>query len=238
MHLSNSEPPMAAETNAGFRRLTLDAQPLKALGSFYGELFGLDASLSGDSLAITAGGTVLEFQKPAKPDEKPRYHFAFNIPENKLERALEWLRRRTPVVKRRGTEVFEFASWNARAIYFLDPAGNIGEFIARHDLRNAADGPFTPKDILYASEFGVVVDDVSDAVSKIGTGLAMRPYRSPGEDFAAVGDEYGLLIVVRNGRSWFATKGLQARPHRAVALLVRAERGRQVALGGSLIQTV
>jgi catechol-2,3-dioxygenase len=34
-------------------------------------------------------------------------------------------------------EVVDYSHWNAHSIFFLDPAGTVVEYIARHDLKNA-----------------------------------------------------------------------------------------------------
>ena len=84
-------------------------------------------------------------------------------------------------------------------------------------MANASDHDFTQKDILYASEFALVVPDVLATVATIDRQLGMKPYRPASAEFAAVGDAHSLLIVVKEGRVWFATEGLNARPAKARA---------------------
>ena len=150
---------------------------------------------------VRAGATSLTFTEAA--EGKPTYHFAFTIPENKLEQAREWLSRRTPVLRQDGKEVFHFEDWNAHAFYFHDPAGNVAELIARHNLRNGAPGPFTAGDILYASEIGLVVDDVPAEVKALNETLGLGLYRPGSARFAPVGDEHHLLILNHRDRGWW-----------------------------------
>jgi hypothetical protein len=96
-------------------------------------------------------------------------------------------------------------------VYFFDSAGNVLEFIARHTLKNSADGPFTPRDILYASEIGIVTEDVQKEVAGIRGALGLDPYlglTSP--EFTAVGTSQSLLIVVKRNRIWFPTPRQEA----------------------------
>jgi len=188
-----------------FARLRLRTDRLSDLHDFYGNTLSLPVTRSAtDRIEVTCGQTVLEFIQ-AEDSTQPYYHFAFNIPQNKLEKAIAWMNPRCPLVKRNGSDevVFHFENWNAHAIYFIDPAGNIGEFIARHTLKNDAPGDFAVPDILCASEIGVVTPDVRATVAEIEKGVGIETYKSAGNDFAAVGDEQGLFIVVKTGRAWF-----------------------------------
>jgi len=64
------------------------------------------------------------------------YHFAINIPANKENEALNWLKQRVEILRDGNYEIQNFDSWNARAIYFYDEDKNIVEFIARKNLKN------------------------------------------------------------------------------------------------------
>lgn len=196
----------------GILELHLETHVLAEQKRFYTEALGLQmAGASDDSFTVRAGGTLFTFSRAAA-GEQPLYHFAFNIPENKLSDAMDWLARRTPVLRgEEGQEVFHFESWNAHAVYFHDPAGNIAELIARHGLANARPGPFTPGDVLAASEIGLVVDDVPATVEELREGLGLAEYRPGSDRFAPVGDEHRLLIVNHRDRGWW--QGTPSRPY-------------------------
>jgi len=198
--------PTTSQPAAGarFSRLLLLTQPLADMARFYRETLGLPVrELETNHVGVTAGDTVIEFSQ-SKDNTQPYYHFAFNIPHNKIEAAIKWMDGRASLIKRAdGEAIFHFPSWDADAIYFLDPAGNIVEFIARHTLKNDAPGDFTVKDILYASEIGVVAPDVPQAARTIRDSLALSNYKGESDAFTAVGDEHGLFIVVKTGRKWF-----------------------------------
>ena len=106
----------------------------------------------GDRFTVEAGETQVTFVSAAEPPraEAPFYHFAFNIPENKICRRSSGRRRarpagRSPSGNRAAgypPEVVDYRHWNAHSVFFLDPAGNVVEYIARHDLKNGDSGPF------------------------------------------------------------------------------------------------
>lgn len=192
--------------SARFRSVTLLASDPPRLITFYRDTLELPCTLDGGSLLVRAGESEVRFD-PAPAKTEPVYHFAFNVCENLIEEALTWLRGRTRVTQ---DKVFHFESWNAHSIYFFDPAGNILEFIARHSLTSRSAGPFSAKHILSVSEVGWVVKDVPAEVRSLQHYVDLEPYGTPSEDFAAVGDEEGLLIVVQEGREWFASEGVKA----------------------------
>lgn len=192
--------------------------------SFYRDKIGF--SVVGDTpneLALQAGETRLTFVK-ATPDQikgnggrgngKPMYHFAFNIPCNKIEAARTWQLERTPLVPPRGEvcdsklpdNVWNFRHWNAHSVFFFDPAWNIVEYIARHDLKNeAADAKhFDTSDILHASEIGYVTTraDQSKTIAFMREKLGLSEYPRGAEPWA-MGDERGLLLCLgRVGEQW------------------------------------
>jgi catechol-2,3-dioxygenase len=185
--------------------------PLAEMKTFYGKTLDLGVvDERGDRFTVEAGETRITFVRDAQivDGRPPFYHFAFNIPENKIVQALEWQKARTPLLpipeRNRAAgfppEVVDYSHWNAHSVFFLDPAGNVLEYIARHDLKNGDNSPFSWADILYASEIGLVVDDVAEAVDALKNMTALSPYKGGDGNFMAMGDEYGLLLVMKRGR--------------------------------------
>lgn len=215
LNLRQDAPAMPPSTPAPcldfFARLRLrTAADMEAMARFYREALRLPVENKSGTLEISAGNTIIEFTSTPHRDDRtdPYYHFAFNIPHNKLDAAMNWLQPRCPLIKRGdGSVVFHFQAWDAHAFYFLDPAGNILEFIARHTLKN--DAPphrdFTEKDILSASEIGVVAPDVVSAADQLCKVTKQQRYHGGDGNFTAVGDEHGLFIVVKTGRRWFSS---------------------------------
>ncbi len=91
---------------------------------------------------------------------------------------------------------FDFGDWaGARAFYFRDGAGNVLEAIARSN----------PQPAWEIAEVGLPVPDVRAAVAELCE-LGFPGYDDDGDDsFAAIGDDRGLLIAVREGRGWLPT---------------------------------
>jgi catechol-2,3-dioxygenase len=131
------------------------------------------------------------------------YHVAFNVPRNKLPEAKRWLAQRATLLWKDGWDEFGFPSWDARAIYVHDPAGNLVELIARQALANEASTPFGTDSLLCISEVGFPVADVATSVAMLTSSLEVEPYDGQSAEFAPLGDEQGLLIVVKEGRPWF-----------------------------------
>jgi catechol-2,3-dioxygenase len=201
--------------------LTLLTSALPALRAFYAEALELPvAEADAGRFAVEAGRTRLIFEA-APPGWAGFYHFAFNIPAGQFAAAKTWLSARAALRRdRAGADEFDFANWDARALYFDDPAGNIGELIARRGV-NESGGP-----IQCVSEIGLVSDDVRALTGVLRERLGAQLYRgSESDSFAAVGDEHGLFICVRRGREWFPDTGRPA-VGAAVRAQVTAEDGR------------
>lgn len=192
------------------------AVPLHEMEAFYHDLLGLPVLEKRTAEVTFAGGlTPITFVKSDPADGNPFYHVAFNIPENKLLAAHDWQKERTALLPPRENrfddlhdadfpdDVIHFKTWNSHSVFFLDPAGSLIEYIARHDLGNGAEGSFSTKDILYASEIGFVVDDVAEVADGIKKEFSLDNYRG----VWTVGDEYGLLLVLSNGHPWGSVPG-------------------------------
>jgi catechol-2,3-dioxygenase len=199
-----------------FREVTLVSNNLIAQKSFYADLLGLPLLVeTREQLSIHARATTLTFlYSPEKPSNV--YHLAFNVPENQLPAAGAWIELRTPVlasISNPTKTVFEFLSWNAHSIYFKDGDNNILEFIARHNLDNSSDTPFTSNNILGVSEIGLPTENVIQTATELQERLGLPIYDGKGSEmFAAVGDEHGLLIVVPVGHPWLPTDSTSATP--------------------------
>jgi len=187
----------------------LTAAPLPRMKEFYHDSLGLRVvEDQRERLTIAAGQTNITFVPAPSDAGRPFYHFAFNIPENKIRAARYWQRQRSPLlpIPQRlrhadyPDDVVNYSHWNAHSIFFFDPAQNVVEYIARHDLRNRADGGFDSRDILYASEIAFVVDDVAAVAQRMREAVALDQYRGGDNQFRAIGDERGLLLVMRRGR--------------------------------------
>jgi catechol-2,3-dioxygenase len=189
--------------------LRLKTADLSGQRAFYADTLHLPlVAETADLLTIGAGHTRLIFERS---DTAPRYHFAFNVPENQLEAARQWLKERVSLISLNGKDVFDFASWKAHSVYFYDAAGNVLECIARHRLPNASDRPFDAANLLNISEIGIAAADVRATVGKLMDDLGLPVFDGAGSDsFTALGDDSGLFIVVKQGRVWYPESGVPA----------------------------
>jgi len=187
-----------------FIDVRLKTAELENLKRFYEEKLGIRVVDSGEKFfTLQIGESRLTFEELV--EGRPFYHYAFNIPENRFQEAKEWLEDKVMLNQEEGKDEVDFVSWNAHSLYFEDPTGNIVEFIARHNLNNGSDQPFSASSLLCVSEIGIVEEDVLPLVDElIDQGFAK--YQEGSEEFVPVGDEHGLLIVVKVNRRWFFGK--------------------------------
>ncbi len=188
---------------------------IAATKNFYHQKLQFPIKEEGEGfIGFSAGESDLYFSQSASP-EKPTYHFAFNIPDNKIDEALEWAAKKVEIVNVEGdSKIADFVNWNAKAFYFYDNNGNILEFIARFSLGKSSDSTFSVKSILSVSEIGIVTDDVNQTAVDILENFDIAHFKTPPpyEDFAALGDDEGLFILVTENRLWYLTN-LTAKKH-------------------------
>ncbi len=185
--------------------LKLPTAKLDELKTFYTGKLGFELlNESANSFTIKTGNSKLTFISD-KNSSGNYYHYAFNIPENQLNEAAEWLKKFTTLLEHENSYVIDFPNWNAHSIYFYDPSGNIVELIARHNLDNASEAKFSTKSIINISEVGMPVESVADFYAELNEKLGLSLWDGNTETFAAIGDEEGLFIVVTTNRNWFPT---------------------------------
>lgn len=213
---------MDGKANHGISHLKLACNRLDEMENFYIKTMELPVRRINDkSLKVCAGTTEIIFYENNSYKD-PVYHFAFNIPENKLDDAIVWLKKKNVTLSKasNGSEVFDFKNWNAHSVYWQDAAGNVLEFIARHNLPTTSLTRFSQESILYASEIGLVVDDVSLEIKNIRNNLELEIFKVHTDNFAAIGNEYNLLIVVQQNRPWLGgPSNIPAQPFPVVSYL-------------------
>lgn len=186
------------------REIILGTHHLSATAAFYTHSLQLPViSEGGRHISLQAGSSILTFEQQ-ETATAPIYHIAFNIPHNQLSEAIQWLQTFTallPVTS--NSHIADFSNWDAHAVYFYDNNGNLLELIARHGLENES----TQLHIECISELGVVTTDPTAYADQL-----INTYRLPVfsrqprlEQFTALGDDNGLLIIVKAGRNWFPT---------------------------------
>ena len=192
------------------KRLILETSKPDKLKHFYESVLGLptEAQANGE-IRIKTGGTELVFKQAKAAD--PFYHFAINIPANKIEEARNWLKSRVDLIwiEQYKSDITDFVGWHAKSIYFYDPSGNILELIARFDLDNKTNEPFSSSQFLSISEVGLVFkeDELDNKVENLVEEYQLSYFNKqpPSPQFRAIGDDEGLFVIVPSYRNWFPT---------------------------------
>lgn len=197
------------------KHLKLFTENPEKLQRFYSETLGMDTRKDEDGFRIVLpNGSYIAF---CKSEEPWYYHFAFNISENQIDGALTFVKSfANPLPDPdTGYPIIDFPAWNAHSVYFKDPAQNIVEFIARHDLDNAGGDTFDANSILEISEIGTPSADVLESFNLLHDNFGLDRYSGNFETFCATGDQHGLFILTQTERNWFPTslKSIKAPYH-------------------------
>ena len=148
------------------------------------------------SFKIGASILTLKYNKKFTP-----YHYAINIPSNKENEALYWLKERVNILEFDNKEIINFESWNAKAIYFYDLDYNIVEL---KSLNINSEDKFSSKAVLNISEIGIASSNIESTFEKLNTLKPIKIYKGDFEQFCALGNEEGLFIIANNQlRRWF-----------------------------------
>jgi hypothetical protein len=175
---------------------------------FYSGTIGLRLiEKTDDSLLFSCGRSVLRFLK-CKDKIQPVYHFAFALPYSCFKEAVTWSSIHLNLINLENENVIaEFVNWNARSVYFYDNNRNIVEFISRVSDEQSKHELFDTGMIQNIAEVGIVTDSVS-----VFTRQLMHTYKIPvyekqelHDNFGALGNDVGLLIVSLPGRKWYPT---------------------------------
>ena len=195
------------------QEIRLQTNRLFPLYHFYKNVLELPVTDDSDAhFTIHAGLSKLIFEKTEDPLDYPNYHFAFNIPSNRIQEAHDWLKERTELlwIEDYQSYITDFRGWNAHSVYFLDPAGNIAELIARADLNDIINEPFSSKHIRNVSEIGVVFPEpgFKRSIEQLLKDHKLEYFskQPPLEKFCAIGNDEGLFIIVPENRSWYPCK--------------------------------
>lgn len=186
--------------------LTLHTPNVALQRAFFTERLGIAPSEDTDRrVAFQLGRTTLRFEQNAA--WTGHYHYALQIPGSQFEPAVEWLKRRCPLLENNeGQQVYVFDIWSAQAVYFADGDGNIAELIAHLNLDSSPHNLFTGESILGVNEIGWAVEDVPIVVQHLGEQYGLAPYRGLSHpEFTAVGGSEGRFIVVTRARPWLPT---------------------------------
>lgn len=171
---------------------------------FYSSVLGLQCiNKNNERASFKLGSSVLtiEFRKESTP-----YHFAINIPSNKENEALIWLKSKLEILIEENTEIHDFDFWNAKAIYFYDCDKNIVELIARNNLDNETSDSFNQNHFLCISEIGIPTTNIESKFRFLNELTGIQEFSGGFDRFLAFGDEEGLFICINKDiKDWSPT---------------------------------
>lgn len=188
------------------KKLIIYTNNLSKQTQFYSKVLGFEIVETSDiQVSFQIGSSVLIFEHREKCTP---YHFAINIPSNKEEEALHWLKKRVTILKDEGNDIQYFDFWNAYAIYFYDADKNIVEFIARKNLNSNSKQTFSQKSILGISEIGLPTTDIEREFNLLNKKCDIPQFSGNLEAFCTIGSETGLFICVNKNKKeyWYPTK--------------------------------
>jgi catechol-2,3-dioxygenase len=192
------------------KKIALETSHIKGLAEFYSFILELPVrAINEKEIVIDIGSSDLIFMETGKG--QPFYHFAFNIPSNKIGEAKDWLNNKVKLLWMEDykSDIADFVNWHAKSVYFYDPAGNILELIARFDLNNDTNETFSSKQFLSINEVGLVFNQnkFEARTSELLKNYALSYFskQPPLSQFRAIGDDEGLFVIVPEHRNWFPT---------------------------------
>jgi catechol 2,3-dioxygenase-like lactoylglutathione lyase family enzyme len=185
--------------------LELLAVDLDEIERFYGSVLELPLSRDPDFVIVTIGWSTIVFR--AGNARQGAIHIAFTIPRNQFAEAKEWLAARVQILSSGGTDelVLDREPWHSKSLYFRGPDGIDLELIARQHLPIDSSEQFSSASLLCVSEVGRALPDVPVEVERLRREFGIEPFGDWVDEFAPVGDQEGLFILVNEGRVWFPT---------------------------------
>lgn len=181
--------------------LTLPVSDVASVATYFHDV--LQQRVVGNHVHI--GWSTIELQ-PAGGHTVGGVHLAFNVPDNRFGEAMAWLRERTPLQRNpEGLDYFALeSSWQSQSVYFTGPDGLILELIGRRRLPvSTRAGAFHGSELTCLSEVGLPSHGVDAVREQSSQRFGLQPISPPSPQFAPMGDDEGLLIVVAADRRWF-----------------------------------
>ena len=177
-----------------FKKLKLYTNKLNLELEFYTKTLGFEiVEQTLNSFAIKVGWTELAFERSEK---EHLYHYCFLIPANKLPESLEWMEKRTEVIKiENNRKIQNFESWNADSFYFYDASGNVAEFIVGYDLENNDEIDFDCSRVLGINEMGMPTVSVKKLNNQLQIELKTEFWKGDLERFGTNGSQEGMFLL-------------------------------------------
>lgn len=187
-----------------FQSVILHTDQLKQLKRFYQNVLEMKMiDVSEERFTVQIGASQLTFQNG---DQPAFYHFAINIPGNQFSQMKYWIKDKIQLNREGGIDEIYFPSFDADAMYFEDPAGNIIELIGRR--KRDLFGTLTSAAFLDVSEVGIVTPhlvDVGDDLQDFGIPLRHGTEINP-KDVNFLGRNDTFIVLAPPNRKWYFSK--------------------------------
>jgi catechol-2,3-dioxygenase len=214
--------------------LNLRARRLEQNRFFWETLMGFTVidSPSVGQYTLQVGNTKLTFRQSNLPPNLeatffPQYHFTISIPSNQVEACLEWVLKQkafSPNTNEEvtipiwndylnGAEIIRRNLYNSQSVFIQDPAGNVVELLARHDMNNTASGEFNTGMFIGISEVGIVTRDVRKTAALLKETFGVDEVLGSSNSFKPIGGATGLLKLIVPGKPWIPTDNELAVDH-------------------------
>jgi len=184
-------------------KVTIQTSKLNETRHFYNHVLGFQLITSNENqFAIQIGNSLLEFLE-TKKETNPFYHFAFNIPSNQFQEAKYWAQLKVTLTVEDEMDEVYFKFLDAHSFYFIDPSGNIVEFISRHSVSVQSNDAFSVNSILNISEINVTTTDVMSVGKQLmANGIGVRDGNELTESLNFMGKEGCFLLLGPQNRRW------------------------------------
>lgn len=179
------------------RQLKLSTNHLEDMKTFYSEVLQMPVIQESDtSFAVSAGDSVLSFEDH---HQHGFYHYAFYVDELHFSRVLDTIQANSPLLQdEEGQTEFFSGLWQRRQLYFRDPQGNILEILPSAERSARPDG------WIRVQEIGLPVEHIDDIRTRIGD--IQDEIGRASDNIAFYGNQYGVFVLVQEGRAWFPTE--------------------------------
>lgn len=234
----NLNPLEYPETSVNIKELTLRVDNVNYTSNrvFWTEVLGFPLlSQTAQSYTIGIGDSRLTF-RPKNTTNPPIYSFSISIPQNQVEKALDWLKNEggkypdgptepINIIKDEitGAEIINKPLYNANSVFFNDAAGNIIELIARNDVNNSVEGDFNREQFLKISEAPVVTKQVRECEEVLDAEFGIKAFPRTTSGYRPVGGADGVLLLVIPGRPWIPTQTITAQQYDVIITLQDSE---------------
>lgn len=187
-----------------FKTVTLYTNQLKQLQGFYGNVLEIPIEESTDEyFQLSIGTSTLIFRLS---ELQTSYHFAINIPGNQFTLAKHWAKERVLLNREDSVDETYYARFEADAIYFEDPAGNVIELIARRNVDKWSD--FSIESLLNLSEVSITtpfVEEAGEKLKEIGIPIYGHVQIEP-EELNFLGKKDTFILLVPPNRRWYFSR--------------------------------